>query len=310
MRRLRGGSPSGMGGGDLRTTIGVDGIDSLIEGGLPIGASVLVAGEAGTGKTVLCIQFILAGIREGEPGVYVTADPPGRILEEASSLGWDLRGAIEDGYARIVQVGAPPAAPAPADGEEGEDDRPPGGGPPGGGSPGGGPPGGPPGGGFGGRPGGGPPGGGPPGGGMPFGGGPDDTPSAPQPLDAMAAMNDIEVAVAEIRAERVVIDRPVRPGTAEPADAAQFVADLVRATLERTHCTTLVAGQRVRGGPGYTTLGIEEQVVDGIIDMGVIEEGGHRRRVLSIHAMHGTAANLDDHPFAIVRGRGIVLGDG
>lgn len=280
----------------MRTTIGVDGIDDLIEGGLPIGASVLVAGEAGTGKTVLCIQFILAGIREGEPGVYVTADPPGRILEEASSLGWDLRGAIEDGYARIVQVGAPPAPPAPAEDEEGESDRPPGGGPPGGGSPGGGPPGG-------------RPGGGPPGGGTPFGGGSDDAPPAPQPLDAMAAMKEIEAAVAEIRAERVVIDRPVRPGTAEPADAAQFVADLVRATLERTHCTTLVAGQRVRGGAGYTTLGIEEQVVDGIIDMAIVEEDGHRRRVLSIHAMHGTAANLDDHPFAIVRGRGIVLGD-
>lgn len=265
----------------MRTTIGVDGIDDLIEGGLPIGASVLVAGEAGTGKTVLCIQFILAGIREGEPGVYVTADPPGRILEEASSLGWDLRGAIEDGYARIVQVGAPPAPPPPPEDEEGA------------------PP-----------PGGGPPGGGPPGGGMPFGSGPDDTPPAPQPLDAMAAMSEIEAAVAEIRAERVVIDRPVRPGTAEPADAAQFVADLVRATLERTHCTTLVAGQRVRGGAGYTTLGIEEQVVDGIIDMAIVEEGGHRRRVLSIHAMHGTAANLDDHPFAIVRGRGIVLGEG
>ncbi len=280
----------------MRTTIGVDGIDSLIEGGLPIGASVLVAGEAGTGKTVLCIQFILAGIREGEPGVYVTADPPGRILEEASSLGWDLRGAIEDGYARIVQVGAPPPSPPPTDDEEGEGDRPPGGGPTGAG---------PPGGGFGGRP-----GGGPPGGGMPFGSGPDDAPPEPRVLDAMAAMDEIAAAVAEIRAERVVIDRPVRPGTAEPADAAKFVADLLRSTLERTHCTTLVAGQRVRGGPGYTTLGIEEQVVDGIIDMAVVEEGGRRRRVLSIHAMHGTAANLDDHPFAIVRGRGIVLGDG
>jgi KaiC/GvpD/RAD55 family RecA-like ATPase len=298
----------------VRTTIGVDGIDALIEGGVPIGASVLVAGEAGTGKTVLCIQFVLAGIREGEPGVYVTADPPGRVLEEASSLGWDLRGAVEDGYARIVQVGAPPPPPEPAEGEgEGEGgesrDGPGGpprggfGGPPGGGFPGGGPSGGP--------PGGGPPGGPPMGGGMPFGGeasagGADRE----QTLDAEVAADAIAEAVAEIRAERVVIDRPVPPGSVKPSDAAEFIAHLVRSTLERTHCTTLVAGQRLRGGVGYTTLGIEEQVVDGIIDMGVVEEAGRRRRVLSVHAMHGTSANLDDHPFAIVRGRGIVVGDG
>ena len=63
----------------LRTTIGVDGIDALIEGGVPRGASVLIAGEAGAGKSVLCTQFILAGIREGEPGVYATADHPNRV---------------------------------------------------------------------------------------------------------------------------------------------------------------------------------------------------------------------------------------
>jgi predicted ABC-type transport system involved in lysophospholipase L1 biosynthesis ATPase subunit len=60
---------------DLRTTIGVDGIDALIEGGVPRGAAVLVAGEAGSGKSVLCMQFILAGIREGEPGVYAPSPP-------------------------------------------------------------------------------------------------------------------------------------------------------------------------------------------------------------------------------------------
>lgn len=89
----------------MRTKIGVDGIDALIEGGVPRGAAVLIAGEAGSGKSVLCIQFILAGIRDGEPGVYATADHPNRVIEAASALGWDLRGAVDDGYARVLQIG-------------------------------------------------------------------------------------------------------------------------------------------------------------------------------------------------------------
>ena len=80
----------------MRTTIGVAGIDALIEGGVPRGAGVLIAGEPGSGKSVCCMQFILSGIREGEPGVYATADHPNRVLEAASALGWDLRGAVDD----------------------------------------------------------------------------------------------------------------------------------------------------------------------------------------------------------------------
>lgn len=263
----------------MRTTIGVDGIDALIEGGVPNGAAVLISGEPGTGKSVLCLQFLLAGIREGEPGVYASSDLPGRVFETAASLGWDLRGAVEDGYARVIQLGAPPVSPAatPADDDGDAPEDPPDGGP-----------------------------GGPPGmaGAPAFGG-----PPARQRLDAAAASREIVAAVNEIGARRVVIDRPALPAAGTTEDAVPYVAELLRTTMSTTHCTTLLTGQRNHDALGYTRLGIEEQIVDGIIDLGIGERDGRRYRTLSVRAMHGTSIDMDDRPFGIMKGRGIVFGE-
>lgn len=60
------------------------------------GKSYLVTGEAGTGKSIFCMQFVLRGLMDGEKAVYVAVDEkPGDILEEAASLGWDLLGYVE-----------------------------------------------------------------------------------------------------------------------------------------------------------------------------------------------------------------------
>lgn len=285
----------------MRTTIGVDGIDALIEGGIPNGAAVLVSGEPGTGKSVLCLQFLLAGIREGEPGVYASSDLPGRIYETAASLGWDLRGAVEDGYARVIQLGAEPPRPAPtAEEDAGNASEAFGGmgGPPGpgamalggvGSS------------GMGGMAGG-------SSGGMPEGA-PFGEAAARPTLDAARAARQIVAAVEEVGAQRVVIDRPALPAAGTREDAVPYVAELLRTTMATTHCTTLLTGQRNHDAPGYTSLGIEEQIVDGIIDLGIAERDGRRYRTLSVRAMHGTAIDMDDRPFGIMKGRGIVFGE-
>ena len=281
----------------MRTTIGVDGIDALIEGGVPRGAAVLVAGEAGTAKSVLCLQFILAGIREGEPGVYATAENPGRIFETAASLGWDFRGAVDDGYAQVIQISPdtrPPARPAgEAELAEGAPGAPDTADEPGAGMP---------------FAGGGPPDGGPPDGDPTTGGEPGATP-APDAGGPDGVVADIAQAVLEVRAERVVID-PALPAGQSSANDAAFVASVVRGALESTHCTTMITGQRVHGAAGYTRLGVEEGVVDGIIDMAIVSHEGRRSRVLSVRAMHGTKIDMDDHVFSVVAGRGIVVGEG
>jgi circadian clock protein KaiC len=55
-----------------RISTGIASLDALIEGGIPVGATVLVAGNPGTGKTILTAHFLYEGLSKGETGVYVS----------------------------------------------------------------------------------------------------------------------------------------------------------------------------------------------------------------------------------------------
>ena len=48
---------------------GIPSFDIISKGGLPIHRTTLLSGTAGSGKTVFAVQFLAAGIRNGEPGV-------------------------------------------------------------------------------------------------------------------------------------------------------------------------------------------------------------------------------------------------
>ncbi len=74
----------------LKTEIG--GFDLISNGGLPQGRTTLISGTAGSGKTVLAVQFLAEGIKKvGEPGVFVTfEESPEDIRRNMASLGWDI----------------------------------------------------------------------------------------------------------------------------------------------------------------------------------------------------------------------------
>ncbi len=92
--------PTGPAGLD-RLEVGIPGFDLVAGGGIPAGRSTLVAGTAGSGKTLFGIQYLVAGIaRYGQGGVLVTFDEPAReIARNALSLGWDL-----DAHCRAEQL--------------------------------------------------------------------------------------------------------------------------------------------------------------------------------------------------------------
>lgn len=46
----------------------IAGLDEVLEGGLPRGRTTVLGGEAGSGKTVLGLQFLFQGALAGEPG--------------------------------------------------------------------------------------------------------------------------------------------------------------------------------------------------------------------------------------------------
>lgn len=89
-----------------RVPTGIIGLDSLIEGGVPKGRSILVTGEPGTGKTILALQFLFEGLKRGEKGIYVTADEsPADLLQQAASLGWDFERYVDARDLAILDAG-------------------------------------------------------------------------------------------------------------------------------------------------------------------------------------------------------------
>jgi circadian clock protein KaiC len=79
------------GSGSARVATGVEGLDAIIGGGLPRNHVYLVHGDAGCGKTTLALQFLLAGVRVGEPGLFVTlSETRDELTAVARSHGWSL----------------------------------------------------------------------------------------------------------------------------------------------------------------------------------------------------------------------------
>jgi circadian clock protein KaiC len=80
-----------------RISTGISRLDRLLQGGYVRGRTYLISGDAGTGKTIACLQFLLQGLNQGEKAVYVTVDErPAEILDSAASLSWDLQPHIQE----------------------------------------------------------------------------------------------------------------------------------------------------------------------------------------------------------------------
>ena len=85
---------------------GIPGFDLVADGGLPEGRATLVAGTAGSAKTVFATQFLVEGIRHfGEPGVFVTfEDAPSDIRRNMLGFGWDIGQWERDGTWAFVDA--------------------------------------------------------------------------------------------------------------------------------------------------------------------------------------------------------------
>jgi circadian clock protein KaiC len=75
---------------------GVAGLDNILAGGLAPGRLFLLEGTPGAGKTTIATQFLLAGAKQGETGLYITlSETEEEFREGATSHGWSLPPSIE-----------------------------------------------------------------------------------------------------------------------------------------------------------------------------------------------------------------------
>ena len=79
-----------------RVKTGIGGLDEMLQGGLPENHIVVVMGSFGTGKTTFGLQFLLEGLRNAEPCIFISLEEDkDSIVKNASSFGWDLAEALD-----------------------------------------------------------------------------------------------------------------------------------------------------------------------------------------------------------------------
>ncbi|MBI0583532.1 MAG: KaiC domain-containing protein [Methanomassiliicoccus sp.] len=88
-----------------RVKTGIEGLDEMLEGGLPKSQAVAIMGSFGTGKTTFGLQFINQGLKLGEKGIFISLEEDQEsILSSARSFGWDLAPYIQQKKLAIVKL--------------------------------------------------------------------------------------------------------------------------------------------------------------------------------------------------------------
>lgn len=86
-----------------RVKTGIEGLDTIIAGGLPKNSITLVSGPPGGGKSIFCFQFLYEGVKNGEKCLFLTLDKKVEgILIQAQQLGFDFQPAIEKKLAKFL----------------------------------------------------------------------------------------------------------------------------------------------------------------------------------------------------------------
>jgi circadian clock protein KaiC len=85
-----------------RVSLGIEGIDEQIGGGLPRGSATLIAGPSGAGKSVLGLHFVAEGIARGEHCLYLSFQQTNeQLIAHGETFGWPFKEAVDSGLLRI-----------------------------------------------------------------------------------------------------------------------------------------------------------------------------------------------------------------
>jgi len=88
-----------------RLKTGIEGLDKLIEGGLPKNSITLISGPPGSGKSIFCFHFLYEGVKNGEKCLFLTLDKQVEgVLIQAKNLGFDFQPAIEKNMIKFLYL--------------------------------------------------------------------------------------------------------------------------------------------------------------------------------------------------------------
>src|SRR5207249_2122653 len=83
---------------------GIEALDKVLPKGIPRNSMMILAGELGTGKSVLMSQLLYGVLkRRKEPCIYMTFEgPPLAVEQDMESFGWDIAPFLESGQLRFI----------------------------------------------------------------------------------------------------------------------------------------------------------------------------------------------------------------
>jgi circadian clock protein KaiC len=91
--------------GHEQVSSGLPELDTMLGGGLDRGTSTLIMGPAGSGKSALATQHVVAAAKRGErSAVFIFEESVSSVLNRSKSLGMDLTPYVEQGLITVRQV--------------------------------------------------------------------------------------------------------------------------------------------------------------------------------------------------------------
>jgi KaiC/GvpD/RAD55 family RecA-like ATPase len=87
-----------------RIKSGIDGIDD-ISNGFPVGRTMLITGDAGSGKTIFGLQFARSSCDQGFKTVYITTEEDASDLYiQGETFDWDLKSFTDNGILNFMEL--------------------------------------------------------------------------------------------------------------------------------------------------------------------------------------------------------------
>jgi len=84
---------------------GIEGFDELLNEGIPKGNAMIIAGGAGSGKTIFCLQTIVNQAKKGKKCLVMTLEEnEEKLIKHMEDFGWAAKELIKKGNLHIERI--------------------------------------------------------------------------------------------------------------------------------------------------------------------------------------------------------------
>jgi KaiC domain protein len=88
-----------------RVDLGIEGLDEMIQGGVPERSLLVTMGDAGTGKTTFGLQYLQRGLADDQKAIYIALEESREdVVQAADEKGWPFEKYIEDDMLAVVDL--------------------------------------------------------------------------------------------------------------------------------------------------------------------------------------------------------------